>query len=122
MAGALLLVMLSAGTASALTNKQTLGKAIFFDARLSTPDGLACAGCHTPAAGWADPDLTLPVSGGIIPGDYGDRSAPSAAYAATSPTFFVCDACGECVGGQFWAVHAIDQLRGQPRDGLEQVA
>ena len=95
--------------------KEALGKAIFFDTRLSTPDGLACAGCHTPTGGWADPDQTLPVSGGIIDGDYGSRNAPSAAYAATSPTFFFNDACGCYVGGQFWdgrAATLADQAKG----------
>jgi cytochrome c peroxidase len=114
-AGAVLLMMLTAGAASALTNKETVGKAIFFDTRLSTPDGLACAGCHTPTAGWADPAQTLPVSAGIIAGDYGGRNAPSAAYAATSPTFFFNEACGCYVGGQFWdgrAATLVDQAKG----------
>ncbi len=106
------LVALSAvGTAAALTQKQNLGKKIYFDTALSTPDGLACAGCHTPSVGWVDPDASWPVSAGIN-GAYGGRNAPSAAYAATSPTFFF---DGEYIGGQFWdgrAATLADQAKG----------
>ena len=32
-----------------------LGKALFFDARLSAGKGLSCASCHDPKHGWTDP-------------------------------------------------------------------
>src|SRR5674476_1560502 len=34
------------------TDKQWLGKQLFFDTNLSEPAGLACAGCHAPQVGW----------------------------------------------------------------------
>ena len=44
------------------TDKQWLGKQLFFDPSLSQPPGQACAGCHDPAAGWADPNKDSPTS------------------------------------------------------------
>ncbi len=111
----LVAALLLAATATALTNKQTLGKNIYFDTALSEPDGLACAGCHWPTAGWADAEQSLPVSAGIIPGTYGGRNAPTSGYAATSPTFFYCDTCDQYIGGQFWdgrAATLADQAKG----------
>ena len=113
---ALAIALLFASTAMALTNKQTLGKHIYFDADLSEPSGLSCAGCHWPTAGWADPDQSLPVSAGIEPGTYGGRNAPTSGYAATSPTFFYCRrTCAQYIGGQFWdgrAATLADQAKG----------
>jgi len=34
-----------------LSPKEQLGKELFFDTNLSTPTGLACAGCHGPEVG-----------------------------------------------------------------------
>jgi cytochrome c peroxidase len=45
-----------------LTSEQSLGKRLFFDASLSTPPGQGCLSCHSPAAGFADPDRDRPVS------------------------------------------------------------
>jgi spore coat protein A len=75
-----------------------LGRKLFFDMKLSSPAGQACASCHMPFAGFADPDNTLPVSQGVLTTAFGTRNAPSAAYAAFSPPF---DQVTE-VGGQFW--------------------
>lgn len=112
---ALAIALLFASAAMALTNKQTLGKHIYFDADLSEPSGLSCAGCHWPTAGWVDPDQSLPVSAGIMPDTYGGRNAPTSGYAATSPTFFYCETCDEYIGGQFWdgrAATLADQAKG----------
>ena len=38
------------------TDKQWLGKQLFFDTHLSEPAGLACAGCHASQVGWTGPD------------------------------------------------------------------
>lgn len=35
-----------------------LGKALFFDPRLSSDGNLSCAGCHNPMFGWSDGLLT----------------------------------------------------------------
>ena len=94
------LVATSSVASAGLTAKQTLGKLIFFDPNLSEPRGQSCASCHAPGAGFTDPDGTLPVSFGVIEDRNGGRTAPTAAYAAFSPTFGF---DGELwIGGQFW--------------------
>jgi len=87
-----------------------LGQQLYFDTHLSSPDGQSCASCHTPSAGYADPDAGLPVSEGVIAGRFGGRNAPSAAYAAFSPPFGLQSVDGESlyIGGQFWDGRAAD--------------
>ena len=96
-----------------LTQFEQLGKLLYFDETLSEPDGQSCASCHTPEAGWADPDTHLPVSEGVIPGLFGDRNSPAAAYAAFFPDFSYEN--GVAVGGQFWdgrAANVVEQAKG----------
>ncbi len=84
------------------TDLERLGREIYFDTSLSTPTGQSCASCHTPAAGFADPDHNLPVSRGVLRNRTGFRSAPTAAYAKFIPPLHY-DADGETyVGGLFW--------------------
>lgn len=100
------------GTASALTSAEQLGKNLYFDANLSEPAGQSCASCHDPVAGFADPDQHLPVSEGVIPGRFGGRNSPAAAYATFTPLFTL---SGGVQGGQFWDGRAKDlaaQARG----------
>jgi cytochrome c peroxidase len=105
----LFLMAATAGQASAeqLTLKQQLGKRIFFDRNLSNPPGQSCASCHDPKAGFADP-RRLSVSRGAICNRFGDRNAPSAAYAAYSPPLHFDPTvrpgimAGMYVGGLFW--------------------
>lgn len=91
-----------------LTKKQQLGKLLFFDTNLSTPTGMSCATCHSPEAAFTDPHSDLPVSQGVIPGRFGSRNSPSAAYAAFSPPIYFDTTVrpgimeGMYVGGQFW--------------------
>ena len=80
--------------------EQQLGRFIYFDKHLSNPVGQACASCHLPKAGYADPDQDLPVSEGAVTGRFGGRNSPSSAYAAYSPTFG--KVSGLYIGGQFW--------------------
>ncbi|MHB1324931.1 MAG: cytochrome-c peroxidase [Thermoleophilia bacterium] len=104
-----------------LTMKQSLGKFLYFDKRLSTPDGQACASCHSPSAGFADPDHQYPTSQGVIMDRWGGRNSPSAAYAAFSPPFHYEAALGY-VGGQFWDGRAstlADQAKGPFLNPLE---
>lgn len=82
--------------------EQQLGHFIYFDKNLSNPIGQACASCHLPKAGYADPDQELPVSEGAVAGRFGGRNAPSAAYAAFSPIFALDPVSGLYMGGQFW--------------------
>lgn len=53
--------------------KVALGKALYFDKRLSADSTVSCATCHDPAKGWTD---QAPVSTGIR-GQKGGRSAPT---------------------------------------------
>jgi len=98
--------------ALALTPQEQLGKLIYFDDNLSDPAGQACASCHHPDAGFADPDRNLPVSEGVIPGRFGNRNSPSAAYAVFFPEFSYTT---EAIGGQFWdgrAANLTEQAKG----------
>lgn len=95
-----------------LTPLEQLGKQIYFDTNLSEPAGQSCASCHTPAAGFADPDQNLPVSEGVIPGRFGGRNSPSSSYASFFPDFTYTT---EAVGGQFWdgrAANTTEQAKG----------
>jgi cytochrome c peroxidase len=106
------LVVLACGIAPAsalgLTSLESLGKKLYFDANLSTPNGQACADCHHPSAGWADPVRTWPVSQGVLPDRFGGRNSPTAAYAAYSPAFQWNAMKGVYLGGQFWDGRAAD--------------
>lgn len=113
--GALLLLLLnfiSVSQAQDLSPVEQLGKQIYFDTNLSEPAGQACASCHTPNAGFADPDQNLPVSEGVIPGRFGNRNSPSSAYASFFPEFSYTT---EAIGGQFWdgrAANLTEQAKG----------
>ncbi len=45
--------------ARTLTQKELLGKKIFFDEALSDPEGMSCATCHDKRGGWAGPDSKI---------------------------------------------------------------
>ena len=68
---------------------RSVGKELFFDQNLSSNGNQSCASCHDPAAGFADPDVTAaaPVSEGSVPGQFGNRNAPTAAYSSLVPQF-----------------------------------
>ncbi|MDH5183951.1 MAG: c-type cytochrome [Gammaproteobacteria bacterium] len=85
----------------ALTEEAEIGKSLFFDTRLSNPAGQSCASCHSPQHGFAEPDQHLPVSQGANPAHFGNRNAPSTAYAAFSPAFYFAQEEGLYIGGQF---------------------
>jgi cytochrome c peroxidase len=101
----------------ALTPREALGKAIFADANLSLNLNQSCATCHEPAAGWTGPDSAINAHGavyeGSIPGAFGDRKPPSAAYATQSPILHV-DKKGLFVGGNFWDGRATGERLGSP--------
>ncbi|MEZ4709441.1 MAG: cytochrome c peroxidase [Caldilineaceae bacterium] len=100
-----------------LTPKEQLGKAIFFDENLSLNQNQACAACHAPASGWTGPDEGINTGGavyeGSIPGRFGDRKPPSAAYATLSPVFHQ-DKKGLFIGGNFWDGRATGDVLGNP--------
>lgn len=91
-----------------LSPKETLGKMIFFDTNLSEPAGQSCASCHSPTSGFADPDRNLPVSEGVIPGNFGARNALSNSYVRFTPSFDIGATPQDTIGGLFWDGRKID--------------
>ena len=91
-----------------LTSKQQLGKKLFFDTNLSEPTGQACAGCHAPETGFANPEGILPVSRGAHNDRFGNRNDLPAAYASFSPKFHYDQEEELYEGGQFWDGRAND--------------
>ncbi len=84
-----------------LPPRERLGKALFFDANLSSPAGQSCASCHDASQGFTDSDKFAPTSEGAIAGRLAARNIPTATYAAFSPYFHFDDAEGLYIGGQF---------------------
>mgnify|MGYP001826944293 FL=1 len=107
----------SAVCAAELTPAEQLGKSVFFDQALSINQNQACADCHGPDVGWTGPtdDINLigSVYEGSIPGRFGDRKPPSAAYATQSPVFHV-NRRGLFTGGNFWDGRATGEKLGNP--------
>lgn len=110
-------VGLAAAQGPALTPEEQLGKSIFFDESLSINQNQSCANCHGPEWGWTGPDSGINAHGavyeGSIPGRFGDRKPPSAAYATLSPIFYQ-DKKGLWVGGNFWDGRATGEVLGNP--------
>ncbi|MCG6965743.1 MAG: c-type cytochrome [Chromatiaceae bacterium] len=105
-----------------LTTKERLGKLLFFEKRLSTPPGQACANCHAPQVAFADPETELPVSRGAIPGRYGSRNDMTVSYAAFIPPLHRDEEAGLWEGGLFWdgRVNSLaEQAQGPPLNPLE---
>jgi cytochrome c peroxidase len=120
-------VVTAAGASAAVpqppyTTIQLLGGALYFDKNLSILRNQSCASCHLPAAGFDDPESTLPVSEGSIAGKFGDRNAPSSAYAAFAPKFAFDDVNSVYFGGQFWdgrVDNLAQQAAGPPTNPVE---
>ena len=109
-------------TGRTLTQKETLGKKLFFDKNLSTPTGQACADCHSPETGFANPNADYPVSQGVHKDRFGNRNDLPAAYASFSPKFHYDADEGLYVGGQFWdgrAADLVEQAKGPFLNPLE---
>jgi cytochrome c peroxidase len=115
----LLLPLGVAHAALPISDKEQLGRLLYFDQNLSIHKNQACASCHTPPnfvdpANVADP-ANSPVSAGSDPTLHGGRNAPSAAYAAFTPLFHWDATEALYVGGQFWDGRAsalADQAKG----------
>jgi len=113
LSGSLLSLSLLSTSAVALTPFEQLGEHLYFDENLSDPNGQACASCHLPETGFAEPGQNLPVSEGVIPGRFGGRNAPTSSYAVFFPPFELKGNTG--IGGQFWDGRAstlADQAKG----------
>jgi cytochrome c peroxidase len=115
-AALLLLVVAGASAKETLSPNERLGKKLFFDTNLSTPGGLACAGCHGPEVGYTGQDAAINAAGavyeGAVPGRFGNRKPPSAAYAGASP-ILGWDGT-KWVGGMFWDGRATGVILGDP--------
>ena len=100
-----------------LTPKERLGKLLFFDDSLSARGNQSCATCHDPKVGWTGPDEHVNRGGGVyeasVPGRYGNRKPPSAAYATQAPNLrLVSAARGVFAGGHFWDGRATGEKLG----------
>lgn len=97
---------------------EILGKKLFFDKRLSTPRGQACAVCHGPDVGWTGPESEINALGAVYPGAiperFGNRKPPSSAYATLSPLFDYNTAEDLFFGGNFWDGRATGWDLGNP--------
>lgn len=95
-----------------------VGKFIFEDTRLSANMNQSCATCHDATAGFADPAVSKanPVSEGSIAGEFGDRNAPTSAYAMFAPGF------GQINDPVRGLIYAGGQFLDGRRDTLEEQA
>lgn len=103
--------------AQELTPKEMLGKRLFFDAKLSTPEGQSCATCHGPTVGWSGPDSDVNNTTVVYPGAleprFGNTKPPTAAYAGFSPPLHI-EEEGTFEGGMFWNGRAAGWDLGDP--------
>ena len=111
----------AANTGSTLTaTEEEVGKLIFEDTRLSANQNQSCATCHSATKGFADPDVTTanPVSEGSIADEFGNRNAPTSAYAMFFPAFAqITDPVrGQIYAGGQFLDGRRDTLEAQARD------
>lgn len=106
-------------------NEENLGMSLFFDKNLSKMRTMSCATCHDPAAGFTDhreTDAEGMVSLSEDKKAFGNRNAPTAAYANLSPKFYYNEKRKEYTGGQFLdgrAATLADQAGGPPLNPVE---
>ena len=102
----------------ALTEKEKLGKLIFFDQSLSLRNNQSCASCHAPSVGWTGPIPGINLRGSVYPGSirtaFGNRKPPTAAYATTAPLFNYDRQEQIFFGGNFWDGRATGWQLGNP--------
>lgn len=120
----LALALTAASARAEPLSRAELGRMLFFDVNLSKNRTQACATCHDPEHGFADPRDNA-ARGAVSLGDdgmsLGDRNAPTAAYARFSPPFGR-TAKGRYQGGQFHDGRAADlaeQAGGPPLNPIE---
>ena len=80
---------LQASEKASLSPKELLGKHLFFDAKLSVPEGQSCAACHAPEVGFTGPHEEINKAGaayeGAVLGRFGNRKPPTSSYGGDSP-------------------------------------
>ena len=106
----------SAPTKFVLTPKEQLGRYLYFD-KISSPNSMACADCHSPLFGFTGPNVGTNIHGSVHRGadaqNFGDRKPPSAAYATFSPILHK-EKDRTFVGGNFWDGRATGETLGSP--------
>jgi len=89
-----------------LSPKEHLGKLLFFDTKLSVPEGQSCAVCHALEVGFTGPDAEINKAGavyeGAAKGRFGNRKPPSSSYCGDSPVLHFDKKEKVWVGGMFW--------------------
>lgn len=123
----LLGIILSSFSSLSFANdaKSQLGKLLYFDTNLSANRTQSCATCHNPETGFVDKrgtGIAAAVSLGDDGHSLGGRTAPTASYAAFTPTFHFNKKTKQYVGGQFWDGRAKDlqaQAGGPPLNPIE---
>ncbi len=122
-----LFALFCASTANAqatFDSVETLGEALFFDPNLSANRTQSCATCHDPVNGFIDARTAMPGNAFSLGDDghsFGDRNAPTAAYAMFSPPFAQTEE-GYYIGGQFLDGREADlagQAGGPPLNPIE---
>jgi len=115
-AAVLMLVLVASALADKLTDKELLGKFLFYDG-ISSPGSMSCAVCHGASVGFTGPDAQINRHGtvyrGAVPERFGNRKPPSSAYATFSPVLHYDKAKG-FLGGNFWDGRATGQHLGNP--------
>lgn len=94
-----------------------LGRALFFDTRLSEPQGQSCASCHQPQYAYAHKDQYTSVSADEV--TYGSRNTPSIVYSAYAPAFHFDQATQRYRGGMSWS-GKFDTLETQSASAITQ--
>jgi cytochrome c peroxidase len=117
-------IIMTTQSLAAFDSVEALGQALYFDKNLSKNRTQACATCHSPESGFAD-GRDNGVGGAVSLGDdgrsLGDRNAPTAAYAAFSPSFHLNEK-GIYAGGQFHdgrEMNLAGQAGGPPTNPIE---
>lgn len=118
LAGLVLCALAVSPAAAELTPKEQLGKELFFDTKLSSPNNQSCAACHAESTGFTGPIAGINMAGAVYPGAvrqrFGNRRPPTAAYAGDSPIFHYDAGEGLFIGGMFWDGRATGWVTGDP--------
>ena len=99
---------------------ERLGKSIFTDGNLSANGAQSCSFCHDPGQGFTSAHDAFNKAGavieGAVPGRFGNRKPPSAAYASFSPVLshIIDDGDVTFVGGAFLDGRATGGKLGVP--------
>jgi cytochrome c peroxidase len=109
---------LPASEKPALSPKEQLGKHIFFDTKLSVPEGQSCAACHEPQVGFTGPHAEINNAGaayeGAVKGRFGNRKPPASSYGGDSPVLHFDKKEKVWVGGMFWDGRATGKRMKDP--------